>query len=406
MPHQPTTCPRTWIVLSSRLTKRREKVRRPDCQVLPAFPIKASFVWFTFETLQNAGPKYAVLGLNGHGIFNEHPFIVSGKDNSPFPLAVQCRSQAEAEEVFQLQPFVVRLLNRKPKLMPVEIAFQLLRIDGFKNILVKPLGVLRKLVNQALSGSRFVQVHHFDTFQEAFLYMVTRGVGYEALGLLKGQVVQDETSDVDSLATSLSSSLTTTHASEPLNIPTSSKDRSAPSQEKGPAEKAPAAAAPASTPSDGELPASSRSFQSCGEFDRTNTPFVPSQGLEEGERPTQAPVSNRAHGGWRQNMRHGPPRECTPSSARASSRIVTHVRGIAGIERTVTEADLSLRSIPEMDGLSDVLSSYLLAHGYTEVAINFLHASLQASSSAEQFVETMALHGMPMMESLWIWEWK
>ena len=138
------------------------------------------------------------------------PMIVSRKTNPPFPLAVQCRTQDEANSVLQLQPLIAKLEAIRPSLDLIALAGSLAyseeiaglnvgdgittfyamyfgnRIGIFLekyvfsstyDIVVKNYILLnsRALANTAISGAKVQGMLKFSTFREALYFMVSKG---------------------------------------------------------------------------------------------------------------------------------------------------------------------------------------------------------------------------------------
>ena len=138
------------------------------------------------------------------------PLIVSGKVSPPFPLAVQCQNQDEANSVMQLQPLIAKLEVVHPPLDLIALAGSLAYSEEIEGLNIgdgittfyavyfgNRIGIFldkyvfpstydisvanyillnsRALANTAISGAKVQGMSKFSSFQEALYFMVSKG---------------------------------------------------------------------------------------------------------------------------------------------------------------------------------------------------------------------------------------
>ena len=95
-----------------------------------------------------------------------------------------------------------------------------------------------------------------------------------------------------------------------------------------------------------------------------------------------------------------------PSSSRNAHRedhlLLTYRRSLQGIEgehRTGEDPPIE-PSVPE--GMGPIVSSYLVAHGYNQAAIDFIVAAFNCRVSERDFIASLASKGIAICEAKWM----
>lgn len=85
-------------------------------------------------------------------------------------------------------------------------------------------------------------------------------------------------------------------------------------------------------------------------------------------------------------------------------QLISYNRALNGIEAVITNLD-SMPPLPTIPaGIGRIVSSYLVAHRYSQPAIDFIVAAFNCSTSADNFVAFLVLKGMPVTEAEWIYQ--
>jgi hypothetical protein len=97
----------------------------------------------------------------------------------------------------------------------------------------------------------------------------------------------------------------------------------------------------------------------------------------------------------------------SPSKAAPACRIYQHIRNLAGITKTLTDAPAP--TSPDDDeerppSLGLIIDSYLTAHGYKTTSILYIAFAYKEMSSMEAFADMLCGKGMARLEAEWIWQ--
>ena len=96
----------------------------------------------------------------------------------------------------------------------------------------------------------------------------------------------------------------------------------------------------------------------------------------------------------------------TPAGLISPSPIIhTHIRNLHGVvESRYYPSNAGHIAVPFFDHLGVYAQKYLIAHGYIEGAMVVVAEARRNSCTAQDFALTLACHGLPIAEGLFLWD--
>ena len=102
-------------------------------------------------------------------------------------------------------------------------------------------------------------------------------------------------------------------------------------------------------------------------------------------------------------------RPCAPPATQSlispSPIVHTHIQNLHGeVESRYYPLNVGTVALPFCDQLGIYGRKYLIAHRYIEGSIAVVVEARRDSHTAQDFALTLACHGLPMVEGLFLWE--
>lgn len=84
-----------------------------------------------------------------------------------------------------------------------------------------------------------------------------------------------------------------------------------------------------------------------------------------------------------------------------SNTLWSYIRSLHGVIGVLYEPMPRSHQSASLGNLAD---DYLLAHGYTTPAIDFIVSTVKSSVSVEEFIDVLTMHGFARTEAKFLWD--